>query len=66
MRMAQGHLTPRGVIVLDNSDRPRYRPGMEHLMAAGFRFVPFVGISPGALKQTATGVFYRDGNCLDL
>jgi predicted O-methyltransferase YrrM len=66
MRAAHKHLTPRGVIVLDNSERPRYEDGIAFLRTAGFRHVPFTGIAPGALKRTTTSVFYRDGNCLDL
>jgi hypothetical protein len=66
MRAAHQHLTPEGVIVLDDSDRPRYDDGVAFLHAAGFRDVPFIGIAPGALRQTTTSVFYRDGNCLDL
>jgi hypothetical protein len=59
-------LTPRGVIVLDNCDRDRYRAGVDATMAAGFRFLSLHGLAPGMTKDQATGVFYRDGNCLGL
>ena len=59
-------LKPGGVIVWDNSDRPEYGPGCEHLARAGFRRVEFVGLYPTLNEKGETSVFYRDGNVLGL
>lgn len=59
-------LSPDGVIVWDNSDRPEYSEGYARLAAAGFRKVPFIGMIPVHNQKSETGVFYRDGNALGL
>lgn len=63
---AQNALSPRGVVVLDDSERHEYQPGTEHLKNLGFRRVDFWGISPGLFYEKCTSVFYRDENCINL
>lgn len=65
-RNALGSLTDKGVIVWDNSDRPRYEEGYQFLHAAGFRRVDFNGMGPINSKPWMTSIFYRDNNCLSL
>lgn len=65
-RIATQHLTERGIILLDNSERPRYEGAIDLLTAAGFRHLPIVGLAPGGLHEQQTSVFYRDGNLLRL
>lgn len=59
-------LSPRGVVLLDNSDRPQYALGLEHLRARGFRQLPLRGLAPLLDHVTETSVLYRDGNLLGL
>jgi hypothetical protein len=57
-------LSDRGVIVWDNSERPRYTEGQQRLREAGFRRVDLHGMGPINPYGWCTSVFYRDGNCL--
>lgn len=66
LRESAEALSPRGVVLLDNSDRPQYAPGLEHLRARGFRQLPLRGLAPLLDHVTETSVLYRPGNVLDL
>ncbi len=59
-------LTANGVIVLDDSEREKYKPGVEFLKSNGFKQLAFTGISPGLFYLKATSVFYRNDNCLGI
>lgn len=59
-------LTEEGVIILDNSDREEYKPGIEYLKSQGFDEIPFWGMAPGHPENTCTSIFYRMENVLDI
>ena len=59
-------LTPTGVIVLDDSERPEYDQACTFLKNAGFKELSFSGISPGLFYLKATSVFYKADNCLHI
>ena len=59
-------LPPRGVLILDDSERVEYEPACVRLTDAGFRRLDFWGFSPGLASRRCTSVFYRDGNVLGL
>ncbi|MEF8723081.1 MAG: FkbM family methyltransferase [Candidatus Accumulibacter delftensis] len=59
-------LSPRGVIILDNSDRPQYQPGSAYLQSLGFRHVDFSGLVPVVCWKSCTSIYYRDDNVLGL
>lgn len=59
-------LTPDGVLILDNSDRSWYQAAKDFMAERGFRRLDFVGMTPIVGIETATSVFYRDGNCLGI
>lgn len=63
---ALGCLTDRGVVILDNSERPAYSEGKQMLFDAGFRQLRFTGFIPIDFAPSETSVFYRDGNCLGI
>ncbi|MBE7179353.1 MAG: FkbM family methyltransferase [Mucilaginibacter polytrichastri] len=65
-KQSLGALTDRGVVVLDDSERDFYRPGIEFLKENGFRELPFSGISPGLFYNKSTSIFYRSNNCLGI
>ncbi|HEY4195530.1 MAG TPA: FkbM family methyltransferase [Mucilaginibacter sp.] len=65
-RQAIDGLSPNGVIVLDDSERAHYKPGIDFLLQNGFKQLAFSGISPGLFYLKSTSVFYKDDNCLGI
>ena len=63
---AIGRLTPTGVVLLDDSDRPKYSAAFSAASSAGFRQLHFVGHKAASVNLYRTTVFYRDGNCLGI
>jgi hypothetical protein len=59
-------LRERGVIVWDNSDRPRYAEGFAYLAEHGFRRLDFYGLGPVNFTPWLTSIFYRTENCLGI
>ena len=65
-KQAVAALTPGGVVVLDDSEREFYGPGVKFLKDNGFKQLSFSGISPGLFYNKATSVFYKADNCLGI
>ena len=59
-------LTDGGVIIWDNSDRPRYEEGYAFLKAQGFKRLDFAGPGPVNFTPWMTSVFYRANNRLGI
>lgn len=59
-------LKPGGIIVFDNTDRPRNEPAAKELEDRGFKRIDFVGPVPGSVHMDATSIFYRPNNCVGL
>jgi hypothetical protein len=59
-------LSSKGVLVLDDSERPEYTEARTFLKNQGFKELSFSGISPGLFYLKATSVFYKTENCLDI
>jgi precorrin-6B methylase 2 len=53
-------LAENGIIVLDDSERREYYPGIELLNSKGFKRLDFWGISPGYFHNKCTSVFFKD------
>jgi hypothetical protein len=66
LRQSVEALTPGGVLVLDDSERPRYAPGAAFLRDRGFRALRFEGLKPTGTATDQTTVFYRPDNAFDL
>jgi hypothetical protein len=64
VKQAINKLTERGVIILDDSNRPRYQAGIDHAKALGFRELTIEGLKPTGSRMNQTTFLYRDGNCL--
>ncbi|MCA0389103.1 MAG: class I SAM-dependent methyltransferase [Bacteroidetes bacterium] len=64
--VAPERLKEKGVIILDDSEREEYLPGINFLLGKGFRKIDFYGIASGFIHHKATTVFYKQGNCLDI
>lgn len=65
-KQAVAALSENGVVVLDDSEREFYQPGIDFLKENGFRELPFSGISPGLFYRKSTSIFYKDNNCLGI
>jgi hypothetical protein len=50
-------VSEKGVIVLDDSERPSYQEGITFLKNNGFKELSFSGISPGLFYRKSTSVF---------
>lgn len=66
LKAAPPHLSSRGVILLDDAEKPIYQSGINYLLAQGFRQLPFEGLKPSGIRAYRTTVFYRNDNCLDI
>lgn len=64
--IAPAALSTQGCIILDNSDRDKYKSGVAALLQGGFKQLPFTGLSPIVSNMNCTSIFYRKGNCLDI
>ena len=60
------HLTPDGVIILDDSERMEYIEGVQYLYDNGFRRIEFYGMTACVNVGKETSVFYRSNNCLNI
>lgn len=63
---AASALTAGGVIVWENTERRRYRPGFDHLYGLGFKRLEFRGLAPVRAIALETSIFYRPDNCLGI
>ena len=61
-----GALKEDGVLIWDNSDRPRYREGIALLVGHGFKRLDFAGDGPINAFRSCTSIFYRNENCLGI
>ena len=59
-------LTPDGVLVLDDSQRPHYQRAVQVLTERGFRRLEFISLAPGSGGMNNTSLFYRPDNCLGI
>lgn len=66
IRQAVDALTENGVIILDNSEREKYREGVEYAHTRGFKSIEFKGIAPANRHLYGAMVFYREKNCFGL
>lgn len=65
-KQAINALSENGVVVLDDSEREKYKAGVDFLTKSGFKHLSFSGISPGLFYYKSTSVFYKEDNCLGL
>jgi len=59
-------LSENGVIILDNSNRPEYKKGIEYLLGLGFKNIDFTGMAPRSPQLSCTSIYYRINNCLSI
>ena len=63
---AVSKLSQSGIIILDDSERPEYKIGIDFILKNGFKSLDFWGIAPTILFKKCTTVFYRNINCLKI
>ena len=56
---APSHLRDDGIIIFDNSDRPTFRPGIDHLHSQGFGRIDFYGFVATVGVRACTSVFSK-------
>jgi hypothetical protein len=59
-------LNPSGIVLLDDSSRPKYQAAINALVGQGFRRLDFSGLKPGGIRAYQSTIFYRDGNVLGI
>lgn len=59
-------LTQDGVIILDDSEREKYKPLVNFLSEMGFRSLTFSGLKPLGWQASQTTIFYKTENCLNI
>lgn len=59
-------LSEKGILLLDDSQRGRYQPGLDHAREKGFRSIEFEGLKPGWVDVHRTTILYRNDNCLGI
>lgn len=59
-------LSPNGVLILDNSERPRYADAHTFMTSNGFKALHFVGIAPWGIVEEQSTLFYRPENAFDI
>lgn len=59
-------LSPKGVVILDDSSRERYKPLIATALEQGFRFLHFEGLKPTATGLHRSTLFYRSENCFNI
>lgn len=55
-----------GVIIVDDSQREKYRDGLNFLEEQGFKKIDFWGASPYWFNLKCTTILYRISNCLNI
>lgn len=60
------YLKENGVIIWDNSLRLKYSEGIDFLHRQGFKRIDFRGLNPIGVNKTATSIFYKPNNILDI
>jgi predicted O-methyltransferase YrrM len=66
LKQSIDRLSPGGVVLLDDSNRPAYSAAHDHARAAGFRALHFQGLKPRGKIMDESTLFYRDGNCFGI
>jgi len=66
VKQAVSALSPRGVILLDDSQQDKYQEANEFAAAQGFRALDLEGLKATGKGLDRTTLFYRDGNCLGI
>ena len=59
-------LSPKGVIIFDDSHRDRYQEGFTYAKENGFKNLNIEGLKATGAEVERSTIFYREDNCLDI
>lgn len=65
-KQALEKLSAKGVVILDDSERPSYQEGVDFLKENGFKEIAFTGMAPGTIQLKKTSLFYKEENVFDI
>ncbi|MCH7880829.1 MAG: FkbM family methyltransferase [Proteobacteria bacterium] len=63
---AQGCLTEKGVMILDDSKGEGWHSVIDQLQKQGFKKLDFEGLKPGRTSGYRTTIFYKNENCMGI
>jgi hypothetical protein len=63
---SMANLSGRGDVIWDDFHREHYRSRSGFLRDAGFKELPFWGMTPLVSREALTSIFYRPRNCLGI
>jgi hypothetical protein len=66
IKQSIGAMSGRGVILLDDSQRPEYGEGLAFARNHGYLTLDFEGLKPISCEGSRTTVMYRRENCLNI
>jgi hypothetical protein len=66
IKQSLGRLASRGVLLLDDSQRAQYAPGIALARSEGYLTLDFEGLKPISSEIGRTTVMYRRDNCFDI
>ncbi len=66
IKQSIAHLSERGVILLDDTQRRKYLEGIIYAKNNGFLALDFEGLKPTICEISRTTILYRRDNCLDI
>ena len=66
IKQSIGILKEGGVILLDDSQRKKYKEGINYAKSKGFRALDFEGLKSTGLETDRTTIIYKDNNCLGI
>ncbi|HVT38199.1 MAG TPA: hypothetical protein VHE78_04090 [Gemmatimonadaceae bacterium] len=66
MKQSLSRLTSRGVLLLDDSQRTEYAPGIALARSEGYLTLDFEGLKPISCEVGRTTVMYRRDNCFNI
>jgi hypothetical protein len=65
-RQSLSSLSPRGIIIWDDSNMPDFAEGSDYALKHGFHEISFSGMVPAIFILSQTSILYRDYNCLGI
>ena len=60
------HLSNSGTIILDNSDRTKYKDAFGYMSQSGFKEITISGLVIAHYMKSSTTIFYKEKNCLGI
>lgn len=60
------HLSNKGVIILDNSDRAKYKDAFGYMSQSGFKEITISGLVIAHYMKSSSTIFYKVKNCLGI